>query len=250
METSRAALYRNVAVVLVVVSIAAAGAFFVTSGLGNQHSSTTPSSSKQCSTASVHVDGNFTIGSGYSLYFAGIAYDPQNDLLYVSSPETRSIYAVNPNNGSVIANMTGAGISPGDLAYDPANGYIYIVNGASNSVSVLDTSTRTFVANITVGEGPNRIIYDPANSEIYVSIIGKVGSNTIAGAGVVAISSSSNSVVANISSGPYPAQMAYDAKNGYIYITHEVGNTTIIDGTSNTLVGIVFIPDYRYVASR
>lgn len=179
---------------------------------------------------------NITDTSGGGLY-NGIAYDPFNGYLYITSGNTNggtspsSVSVLNPTTNTVIANIQ-VGKDAYGIAYDPSNHNIYVANRGSSNISVLGSSTNSVISSIPVEGGPISIIYDPSNSNLYVTHVGS-GSGDL-----TVISGANNTVIGTIEIGSINHYgIAYDSANKYIYVSDSnSGNITVINVSSFKIV--------------
>ncbi|MCI4325973.1 MAG: YncE family protein [Thermoplasmata archaeon] len=97
----------------------------------------------------------------------GIAFDPQNEMIYVSNTATNNVSVINGSSNQ----LSGSAISislPGALAFDPRTGDLYVGEGTSNGGGgVINTTTNLAIANRTGAYGMLDVAYDPANSNLY-----------------------------------------------------------------------------------
>jgi len=109
---------------------------------------------------------------------------------------------------SVIATIP-VGISPSALAYDSANGYVYVTNENSGNVSAIDGATNSVVGSIPVGawSSPSAVAYDDENGYVYVG--------------------GSHSIIINGTE-------------------HTFDNVTVINGTTGSIVGSIFVGSNGY----
>lgn len=188
---------------------------------------------------------------------AGIAFDPNNNDLYVAfccAPSTTSggvVAVIDSATNKVLADITaGVGWTPWGMLYDPANGFIYVVNSANcqskgcNSVSVIDPANNTAIALIPVGCDPIDAAYSPSNEAVYVT---NYCSDTIS-----EINSTTNTVDGNVTVSGYPISVAYDPSNGDLYATVFFGDfpltsaVQVIDPTTNSVVNTVDVGNYLW----
>ena len=194
----------------------------------------------------ITLGGNFeAISSAPSMprmfYGYGMAYDPHNDLLYVTDSYLGYVVVINLATGqkSVVYGF----YAPTDAIYDPNNGYVYILNYYSNNVTVMSGTSiinvisayfppsmgvvagnllyiASFnynlidVINLTsgaqkeilTGNNPYFLTYDPDNGKVYVT---EFGSNSI-------LVLYNGEVVGNYTIGSQPAGILY--YNGLLYV--------------------------------
>jgi YVTN family beta-propeller protein len=148
--------------------------------------------------AQVNGSTNELMGSQSLSYgLTGVATDSSDGHLFVGSPDNDGVYDTSASG--LARSFTSVGAGPVALAYDSTNGDIYAANSAANNVSVIDGATGSLVTSISLI--PDGLI----------------------GGGLTDI--------------------AFDPNNGDLYVSVEgctcslPGNVTIIDGTTNHVVG-------------
>ena len=186
----------------------------------------------------------------------GIAYDPENELIYVTnrndgtisviSTTTNRVIDTNPNTPQIDPIKVGETIE--GIAYDPGNKRMYVTKIVDDTVSVIDTTTNKVIDTkpntpeidpIKVGDTPDSIVYDPVNKRMYVT-------NVVDGT-VSVIDTTTNKVIDTkpntpeidpIMVGAGPRGIAYDLVNKIMYVANSRdGTVSLIDTTTNTLVG-------------
>jgi len=125
------------------------------------------------------IPGNVTVVNGATNRVIGgiyvwpepgptaLAFDAQNNELYVTDDYANLLWAFNASTWSFIAAIP-VGISPQGLAIDNQTGLVYVTNSGSNNVSVIDSVTNRMLGSIPVGITPMGIAFDPANDNVYV----------------------------------------------------------------------------------
>ena len=104
----------------------------------------------------------------------GLAYDPNNDRLYLADATTDSLYTVNVGTGQAsFVGMFNFDSTPRAMAYDPNNNVLYMSDLGFRSVVTVDTETgETVRLNDSTGLPerflPNGIAYDSNNNVLYV----------------------------------------------------------------------------------
>jgi YVTN family beta-propeller protein len=117
----------------------------------------------------VHAQPLQLIGNiSASLDPEGLAFDPNNGLLYVTDEGNDSLTVVNPSTNTSVAGPAVYG-EPLGIAFDAANGYLYVADTGASNVTVIDPATGTQVgSNLTVGARPWSLAY--ASSEANISV--------------------------------------------------------------------------------
>ncbi len=187
------------------------------------------------------VVGNFSTGPSP----LGMLFDPQNDHLYVALSGENAVGVYDLNGTQVGAIPVGS--DPRFLALDPSHGALYVTNRLSDNVSVINVTNATVVGSVDVGLYPVGIDFDPANGYLYVADSGLLATwdytppVTTPGQ-VTVINTADNSVVTTLTVGSDTRQLSYDPLNGLVYVTnYGFGNLTVINTTTNTVTGQVFI---------
>ncbi len=138
----------------------------------------------------------------------GVAFDPGNGLLYVTSPLRGTVLAVNGSSLAIVATIE-AGSAPFDVAIDPAYAAVYISDLESGEVTVIDPTTESPATAVAVGPMPEGIAVDPAAGIVAVAV---EGANRVA-----EIDEATDRVVANESTGnsSAPAAVTFDPLGPY-----------------------------------
>jgi YVTN family beta-propeller protein len=161
----------------------------------------------------------------------GIAFDPANGNLYVTSILTDTAADVNLDNVYVISTATNQVIAtipisgPEAVAFDPANDNVYVASGRSNAVFVIDPATNQVIA--TIHLAVTDFAFDPANGNLYMA-----GLN-----GVSVISSSTNQVISTIPlANPDRRGIVFDPAKGNMYVTNNADNSVSVISTATNQV--------------
>ena len=101
---------------------------------------------------------------------ADIAYNPNNNLIYITNLQNdSSVSVINSSSNEVIKNITGVGEKPNGIVYNPDNKLIYVTNFDEGSISVINSSSNIVIKNITgVGKNPADIAYNLNNKHLYI----------------------------------------------------------------------------------
>lgn len=168
-----------------------------------------------------------------------LVYDPVNRLAYVADQGGNDVAILNGSSGAEIGNITSQ-YGPDGLALDATNGYLYVANSQSQNVSVVDTSTQKIIGSIPVGKNPQGLAYDPANGDIYVANCDSRNVSIINGA--------TERVIRSVAAEICPRAILYVPENGRLLVTNSGPpgaiegvdeNVTVIDGTTNQVVGSI-----------
>ena len=157
----------------------------------------------------------------------GVAYDGDNDAVYVANHGANTVSVVDAATGTVTATVPlGPGASPWGIAYDGGNGEVYVADNGLNEVSVID-SANSVVAVVAVGAGPEGVAYDSGDGDVYVANGGSHNVTVIDGATNTRVTS----IEVPVGSGA--DGVAYDSGNGNVYVTfHSTGDVGVINGTN------------------
>ncbi len=105
----------------------------------------------------------------------GLAYNSNNNRVYVSAWESNSVVMINPDMNSFEGTAIPVGMAPRSILYNPTNNNMYVANSGSQTVSVIGP-TDSVIATIPTGLEPMGIAYNPNNLHIYIT---NVDSNTV-----------------------------------------------------------------------
>ena len=178
--------------------------------------------------------GSIGIGGSPTSVF----YDEANGHVYATDVTHNNVTAINPSTDLVLHSRT-VGSAPDGIALDPVNGYVYVSDGSSHNVTILNgNSNDAVVGSIQVGTEPMGMAFDPNNQELYICNRGS--------ANVTVLNASTDLITTTISVNAYPFDVAFDAANHDFYMVNQGAfpfttpqQTTIINGTSNTIQGQV-----------
>jgi YVTN family beta-propeller protein len=106
---------------------------------------------------------------------AGLAYNNNNNRVYVSAYDSNSVVRINPDTNDFEGTAIPVGMQPIGIVYNPINKNMYVANSGSNTVSVIGP-TNSVIATIPTGLNPIEIAYNSDNRHIYVT---NSGSNTV-----------------------------------------------------------------------
>src|SRR6266581_2575611 len=147
-----------------------------------------------------------------------LAYDSVNNDIYVASVYSNVVSVIDPSKNTVVASI--AVNSPSNLVYDSSRKNVYVANFGTGSVSVISDSTNRIISRLVVGNNPFGVLYDPGNQRIYVA---NYSSRTVS-----VIDHSTNSVVSTVAAGNGPWNLAYDNANNDVYVTDFGSNTVSV----------------------
>ena len=196
-------------------------------------------------TSTQHVVGDFAIGANSNSEY--LAYDPYNDLLYVtfsSGSQLGEVDAINLTTNSVVKTFSFLPSSVDNVAYDPYNHNMYVAlapNTPIPDVAVINSSTNTIAStNITAGGQANYFAYDSVSGDLYTFYLA-------GGAYIGVLNSTTNHWVANVSVGLCGAEsgLAIDAWTNEVYApcVNGHGNSTVyvVNASSDKVMANVTI---------
>lgn len=102
---------------------------------------------------------------------SGIAFNPDNNRLYVTDVGLSAVHIIDDQTDEVVKTIS-VGSAPLGVAYNPVNKKIYVANAGSGTVSVIDSQTDEVVKTIsfkTAGSNPIDVAVDSSNGVIYVT---------------------------------------------------------------------------------
>lgn len=89
---------------------------------------------------------------------AGVAYDPVEDLLFVTAQDTDNLLILKASDGTVLSDVdTGAGALY--VTFEPESRQIFVGNRGAGSITVVNTKGE-ITANLELGSYPNQLIAD------------------------------------------------------------------------------------------
>ena len=204
-------------------------------------------------------------------------FDPVNDAYYARDYAPNALSVVNTSTDTLVSTIPlgtdfGGEGNPqtsswhgGGITVNPSNGEVYVADSPANTSSTygnctlltIDPNTNKVIGNVSVADPYTNgfyegcyatdVVFDSENNLIYVSSeIGSYGSGQVS-----VLNASSDKVLTTISSSNglylnFPASLALDPLNNFIYVSEGgltytssgySGYVSLINGTSNTLVG-------------
>lgn len=206
-----------------------------------------------------------------------IIYDPANNLIYLDYSNSENITVLNPTTNSIVKNFNPGEYQPGFFAFDPANNNVYLANDQSVTVLSSATSSVSTVIPLAAGLSGVGITYDSNNQYLFVSdnngvVVINGTSNTVVqtvsystpfppvtmlaydssnnyiyapstGQTIDVIDGNSFNLVNQITTGSVasgPTGVSFDSAHNYVYVTNDrLGNITVIDGNSNSVINTI-----------
>ena len=89
---------------------------------------------------------------------SGVAYDPQEGLIFVASQATDNLLIVKAETGEVLHDVA-VGAGPLNVAFEPRGRLAYVANRGAGTITVVDTQGQ-IVANLDAGSMPNQLRAD------------------------------------------------------------------------------------------
>ena len=89
---------------------------------------------------------------------SGVAFDAQDNLLFIAAQSSDNVIVLNALDGTVIAD-TEVGAGPLNVTFEPKSRLAYIANRGAGTITVVDTKGE-IVANLDAGSMPNQLRAD------------------------------------------------------------------------------------------
>lgn len=89
---------------------------------------------------------------------SGVAFDAQDNLLFVVSQDTDNLLILNAETGETLHDVT-VGATPLNVTFEPKSRLAYIANRGAGTITVVDTKGQ-IVANLETGGFPNQLRAD------------------------------------------------------------------------------------------
>lgn len=129
---------------------------------------------------------------------------------------------------------------PTGVAYDAFDGHVYATDGGGAQTYWANDSTEARLGVAPVGPRESSVgdpmVYDSINHDLY--IVDPYNARVV-------VMGPSHTRVATIPTGVTPVSIVFDPTNGYVYCgTNYDGNVTVIDGSTNTVVGTITVQMY------
>ncbi len=167
---------------------------------------------------------------------SGVAYDPQNGILYTYSLNNGTVSAVNATTGALVgAALTvsnGGGYGGIPLLVVPSASELFVPTISPHRLVVVSTSNDSVVKTLPLGPGfPIDLTYDPTTGEVYA--ISSSGSQ------IYAVNASTLNVTTNLpAAGGGPTNITYDAATGDLLVANGISNNiSVIDPSKGLVVG-------------
>ena len=186
-----------------------------------------------------------------------IAFDSENNRMYVTNYNDDTVSVINTADNSVIATVT-IGNTPNDIAFDSTNDRMYYSLGnwladLTKRIRTIDTADHSVSSNIATAEPiAHGIAFDSKNDRMYVVNWNEWGRDyprVVApdNATVSVINTANNSEIATITVGDGSYGIAFDSANDRMYVTNYSDNTvSVISTATNSVIATVSVGEYPY----
>lgn len=217
--------------------------------------------------------------SSHSAEPNGLAYDPANNMIYITDYNLHLVYIYNSSSYKRVTNLSlPSSTDGGSIYYDPASNSILIGSQSYIRLYVLNTANDSFLPIVPAGT-PYAMQYDPVNNTMLVALYS---------GNVIEVLNSRNAIIGNITTfltgesftfvdtpstylyldentynavsifnastasfiaeklfNAQPSGEAYDPVNGNLYVTDYSSNAVyVINASTNRTVDTVFLPEH------
>jgi DNA-binding beta-propeller fold protein YncE len=161
----------------------------------------------------------------------GIAYDPDNNRIWVTTRDgTGRVRVLDGTTYAIVGDLP-AGSLPHAAAYNPANGRVYVTNYGSNTVGVYLATSIALERTLTGFREPAHVAANPVTNKVYVA-------NHQPNGGVTVIDGATHSVRLINTALIDAYGVAVDSTRNLIYVTAiDQGRISIIDGAADSQIG-------------
>ena len=186
-----------------------------------------------------------------------IAFDSENNRMYVTNYNDDTVSVINTADNSVIATVT-IGNTPNDIAFDSTNDRMYYSLGnwladITKKIRTIDTADHSVSSNIATAEPIAwGIAFDSKNDRMYVvnwNGWSRDYPRIVApdNATVSVINTANNSEIATITVGDRSYDIAFDSANDRMYVTNYADDTvSVISTANNSVIATVSVGEYPY----
>ncbi len=157
----------------------------------------------------------------------GIAYDPENDRMYVGDYFGNDLRVYNASNGSMIAKIA-TGNQTSGVVFDSATESVYTANWGTGNLSIVNVTSDTTVGAITVYGAPEALALDPSSGRLLVG--------DYSGLTVRVVNVSSESVQSTLPV-RWASGFAFDPTNGSEFVFN--GTSSIFEHNSSSNLSTV-----------
>jgi len=143
---------------------------------------------------------------------SGVAFNPNDGLVYVAIPTLQEVVVIDPKPGSVrvVAEIRNLGKGTYGVAVDVRANLLYVTNRDDNNVSVINPVDFKEIARLPVGRSPEGLGVDSDRGVVY---IGNSGDASLSLIDAVKLN-----VFATLVVGPVPKAAVVDPVSGRVYV--------------------------------
>ncbi len=152
----------------------------------------------------------------------GIAFSPNDSVLYVALPAERAIVALDAPNGTISWRVS-LEDAPYDLAVSPSGRRIYATNTADDSFTVVDVIAKRPLVTVPSRAKPMDVVASPDGTSIYVAAWGDDS--------IVVYDAVNYPVKAVVSGVKAPAYLALDPAGRRLFVTSFQGSDVAVVNT-------------------
>jgi len=178
----------------------------------------------------------------------GLAYNPNNEMLYVVHSEVNHINVIDTTTDEVVDTIA-VGKTPLLMKIDVEGNVGYVSNWESNEITVIDLATNTVTKNLQTGFVPAQMVIDHENMKLYVT--------HNASPHVTVINLNDSSILEKIQLKAPTHAIALDKTAGILHVTYMptsgitgqsfIDRVEFIDTKTNKLIGGNQIPSNPFV---
>jgi len=184
----------------------------------------------------IDKDTNSLVSDLLGDHLAGVAYNPQTQLLYVANYEADSLSVENPYSAELILTLK-VGHQPTEVTVDSDANLIYVANSGDNTVSVIDGATNSIVDTIplastraTTAGSLLGMVLDTKLKRLYVT---DAVHNAVQ---VLDTTTKTPTLLPALAVGHCPMGVAVDLTTHRVFVTNYGDDTlSIIDGNTGTV---------------
>jgi len=167
-----------------------------------------------------------SVGSPGASSANGIAYDPSNQLMYVSDADLQTIAVVSATCTVVATIHTPSSSNgPSSVVFDPSNNLVYVSAFLADEVYYISNQTQLGTVHGTFND-PTGLAYDPSDREVWVTDDGSHNASLI----------QNTSVVGTVDVGNCPWGVAYSPyKNSMVVANYCIDKATVIGASSDRI---------------
>ena len=164
---------------------------------------------------------------------AGIAFNPQGTIAYVTNEGSGTVNVINTATNTVVNTISvGSSSLPRGVAFNPSGTLAYVANDGAGTVNVINVATNTVTNTITVGSSPHGVAFSPSGALAYVT---NYGSDTVS-----VINPATNTVISTITVGTAPRGVAFTPSGTIAYVINSGSDTvSVINVATNTIINTI-----------